>query len=157
MLRPIALLAATLLPLAAAPALAGPAETAFLQKLNANWVGQGSLVGAQSGRVACRIDISSGGQKLRYVGRCNIPDLAAQAFTGSITYNDSTRRYEVRTVGGTVAGVRRGNALTFTTSSSSASGSADSVMTLSPTSLVVDLTLTDRRQGTTTSHIVFSH
>ena len=54
MLRHIALLAATLLPFAAAPAFAGPAETAFLQKLNANWVGQGSLSGAQSGRVACR-------------------------------------------------------------------------------------------------------
>lgn len=156
MLRTATFIAATLVAVSTLPAFAGPAETAFLQKLNANWVGQGRLAGAQSGRIACRIDISSGSKNLRYIGRCNLPDIAAQAFTGSITYNDRSGSYEVRTLGGTVVGTRRGNALTFTTSSSSSAGTADSVMTLSPASLVVDLTLTDRRQGTTTSHIVFS-
>ena len=39
-------LTATLLALTAAPALAGPAETAFLQKLTANWTGRGKLTGA---------------------------------------------------------------------------------------------------------------
>lgn len=146
---------ATLIALTAAPALAGPAETAFLQKLTANWTGRGKLSGAQSGPVACRIVIT-GSQSLRYQGRCNIPDVAAQAFNGSITYNDRTRRYEARSIGGTVPGIRRGNSLIFTTKSSNLGGRSYSTMTLSPTSLVIDVSIIDKSGDKTTSRITFS-
>jgi hypothetical protein len=154
--RLFSVLVAGVLALSATPAFAGPAETAFLQKLTANWVGKGRLVGAQSGAVACRIVITAGGQSAKYQGRCTIPDMASQAFNGAITYNEKTRRYEVRSISGTVPGVKRGNSLVFTTKDSSMLGSSYSTMTISPSSLVVNFTMVDRHGEKTTSHITFS-
>ena len=154
--RLFSVLVAGVLALSATPAFAGPAETAFLQKLTANWVGKGRLVGAQSGAVACRIVITAGGQSAKYQGRCTIPDMASQAFNGAITYNEKTRRYEVRSISGTVPGGKRGNSLVFTTKDSSMSGSSYSTMTISPSSLVVNFTMVDRHGEKTTSHITFS-
>jgi hypothetical protein len=148
-------LAATLIAVTAAPVLAGPAETAFLQKLTANWTGRGKLSGAQTGPVACRIITTVGGQSLKYQGRCNIPDVAAQAFNGSITYNDRTKRYEARSLGGTVPGIRRGNSLLFTTKNSTMGGRAYSTMTLSPSRIIIDFSIIDRDGGKTTSTITF--
>lgn len=147
---------ATFVALAAAPAFAGPAETAFLQKLTASWTGHGKLSGAQSGPVACRIVTTAGGQNLKYQGRCNIPDVAAQAFNGSISYNDRLKRYESRSLGGTVPGIRRGNSLVFTTKSNTMGGRSYSTMTLSPSSIVIDFSIIDRDGGKTTSRITFS-
>ncbi|MBN9303742.1 MAG: hypothetical protein BGO82_15335 [Devosia sp. 67-54] len=152
----LSILTAALLAVSAMPAVAGPAETAFLQKLTANWVGKGKLVGAQSGPVACRIVITAGGQSAKYQGRCTIPDMASQAFNGAISYNDKTRRYEIRSISGTVPGVKRGNSLVFTTKDTSAAGSSYSTMTLSPASLSVNFTIIDRHGEKTTSHITFS-
>ena len=152
----LSVLFAALLGLSATPSFAGPAETAFLQKLTANWVGKGRLVGAQSGAVACRIDITGGGQSARYQGRCTIPDMASQAFNGAIFYNDSAKRYEVRSINGTVAGVKRGGSLVFTTKSSSLGGTYYSTMTLSPSSLSVHFTIVDKQGQKTTSTISFS-
>ena len=152
----LALLVTALLAVSAVPAVAGPAENAFLQRLTANWVGKGRLQGAQSGPVACRIVVSSGGQSAKYQGRCNIPDMASQAFNGAIFYNDKAKRYEARSVGGTVPGIKRGNTLVFTTKSSTMAGTSYSTMTISPTSLVVDFTLLDRDKQKTTSRITFS-
>ncbi len=105
--------------LGAAPAFAGPAETAFLQKLNSTWSGKGKLPGAESGAIACKIVFTAGGKSTKYQGRCNIPDMAQQAFSGSISYNDKAKRYEARSVGGTVPGVRKGDKLVFRSSSKS--------------------------------------
>ncbi|HVY51360.1 MAG TPA: hypothetical protein VHA07_07325 [Devosia sp.] len=149
-------LAATLIAAAAAPAFAGPAETAFLQKLTANWTGRGKLSGAQTGPVACRIVTSVGGQTLKYQGRCNIPDVAAQAFNGSIAYNDRLKRYEARSVGGTVPGIRRGNSLIFTTKSSTMGGRSYSTMTMSPSAIIIDFSIIDGHGDKTTSRITFS-
>jgi hypothetical protein len=149
-------LTATLLALTAAPALAGPAETAFLQKLTANWTGRGKLTGAQSGPVACRLVISGGGQSVKYQGRCTIPDMASQAFNGAISYNDKARRYEIRSISGSVPGIKRGNSLVFTTKDNSMQGSSYSTMTFSPTSLVINFTILDKKGNKTTSQISFS-
>ena len=159
MLRSVVLsvTAAALMALTAAPAFAGPAETAFLQKLTANWVGKGKISGPDGGPIACRIVITAGGQSAKYQGRCNIPDMAAQAFNGAIIYNDAKGRYETRTVGGTVPGIKRGNSLVFTTKNTSIAGTAYSTMTLSPSSLTVDFSLVDGKTGDkSSSHIVFS-
>ena len=152
----VSVVLAAALALSAAPAFAGPAETAFLQKLTANWTGKGRLVGAQTGPVACRIVITAGGQSAKYQGRCTIPDMASQAFNGAITYNDKAKRYEVRSVSGTVPGVKRGNSLVFTTKDSSMSGSYYSTMTMSPSSLSVNFTIIDKKGEKTSSVITFS-
>jgi hypothetical protein len=148
-------LAATLFAMTAAPAFAGPAETAFLQKLSASWTGRGSLAGAQTGPVACRIVTSVGGQSLKYQGRCSIPDVAAQAFNGTISYNDRLKRYEAHSLGGTVPGLRRGNSLVFTTKSSRMGARSYSTMTLSPSHIVIDFSIIDQDGGKTTSRITF--
>ena len=150
------LASAGLIGLTAAPAFAGPAETAFLQKLTANWTGRGKLNGAQSGPVACRMVISGGGQSVKDQGRCNIPDMATQAFNGAISYNDSAKRYEIKSISGNVPGIKRGNSLVFTTKDSSMGGSYYSTMTLSPASLVINFTIVDRQGEKTTSRITFS-
>lgn len=158
MFRKIALAgaAAAMIALTAAPSFAGPAETAFLQKLNSTWSGKGSLKGAETGPIACKIVFTAGGKSTKYQGRCNIPDMAQQAFSGSITYNDKTKRYEARSVGGVVPGVRKGDKLVFRSSSKNAGGTATSTMTISPGSLVVDFALVDKNGGKTTSRITFS-
>ncbi len=141
---------------AAAPALAGPSETAFLQRLNASWTGHGKLSGAESGPVTCRIVITSGGENARYQGRCSIPDAAAQAFNGSITYNDQLKRFESRSLSGTTVGVRRGDTLTFTNKSNSLAGRTYSTMALSPSSLVITFTIINQQGDKTTSTITFT-
>lgn len=153
----LSLAAAALLALTAAPAFAGPAETAFLQKLTASWTGRGKLSGPDGGPIACRIVISAGGQSAKYQGRCAIPDMATQAFNGAITYNDAKGRYEARTLGGVSVGTRRGNSLIFTDSQTTMAGVASSTMTMSPSSLVVDFSLTNSKTGErTSSHISFT-
>lgn len=147
--------AAAMLALAVVPASAGPAETAFLQKLSNTWSGKGQLRGAESGAIACKIVISSAKSSARYQGRCNIPDMAQQAFNGSISYNDKAKRYESRTSGGTVPGTRRGDRLVFTDSSRTMQGTAQSTMTISPSSLVVDFVLVNKSGERTTSKITF--
>ena len=147
---------ATVLALTAAPALAGPSETAFLQKLTANWTGRGKLTGAQSGPVACRLVISGGGQSVKFQGRCTIPDMASQAFNGAISYNDGAKRYEIRSISGSVPGIKRGNSLVFTTKDSSMQGTSYSTMTLSPLSLVMNFTIVDQKGNKTTSRVSFS-
>ena len=147
---------AVLLSISAAPAFAGPTETAFLQKLSANWVGKGKLTGAQTGAIACRIVITAGGKSAKFQGRCNIPDMAAQAFNGAISYNDAKKQYETRSVGGTVVGQKRGNSLVFTTTDRTMAGTSYSTMTISPSSLAVDFALVDKNGEKTTSHITFA-
>lgn len=152
----ISFVVAAMLALTAAPALAGPAETAFLQKLSNTWSGKGQLKGAETGPIACKVVITGGTKSTKFQGRCNIPDMAQQAFSGSITYNDKTKRYESRTAGGVVPGVRKGDRLVFTTSSKNMAGTSRSVMTISPSSLVIDFSLTTKKGEKTTSRVTFS-
>jgi hypothetical protein len=158
MLRKLAVagVTAAMIAITAAPSFAGPAETAFLQKLNSTWSGKGSLKGAESGPIACKIVFTAGGKSTKYQGRCNIPDMAQQAFSGSISYSDKNKRYESKSVGGTVPGVRKGDKLVFRSSSKNAGGTATSTMTISPNSLVVDFAIVDKKGGKTTSRITFS-
>lgn len=152
----LSVLTAALIALTAAPSLAGPAETAFLQKLSNTWQGKGRLQGASSGPIACKLVFTAGGKSTRYQGRCNIPDMAQQAFSGSISYNDKAGRYEARSLGKPVPGIRKGDRLVFRSSSKSVGGTATSTMTISPSSLVVDLAMVDKKGEKTTSRITFS-
>jgi hypothetical protein len=153
----LAAVAAAMIALTAAPAFAGPAETAFLQKLTNTWSGRGKLQGANSGPIACKIVITSGGKSTKFQGRCNIPDMAQQAFSGSISYNDKTKQYESRSSAGTVPGIRKGDTLVFRTTNRNMAGTATSTMSISPSSLVVDFSLVEKKSGEkTTSRITFS-
>ena len=153
----LAALAAAMIALTAAPALAGPTETAFLQKLSNTWSGKGSLKGANTGPIACKVVVTAGGKSTRFQGRCNIPDMAQQAFSGSISFNDKTGQYESRSATGTVPGIRKGNTLVFRTASRNLAGAATSTMSISPNSLIVDFSLVEKKTGDkTTSRITFS-
>lgn len=153
----LSILTAVTLALTAAPSFAGPAETAFLAKLSNTWSGKGNISGPDGGTIACKLVLTAGGQNLKYQGRCAIPDMAQQAFNGAISYNDKLKRYESRTTGKTVAGVRRGDKLVFTTSGKSMAGTAYTTMTIAANSLTIDFALVDSKTGDkSTSHIVFS-
>ena len=153
----LAAVAAAMIALTAAPAFAGPAETAFLQKLTNTWSGRGKLQGANTGPIACKIVITAGGKSTKFQGRCNIPDMAQQAFSGSISYNDKTKQYESRSGASTVPGIRKGDTLVFRTSNNNITGTATSTMSISPNSLVVDFALVEKKSGDkTTSRITFT-
>ncbi len=78
----------------AAPALAGPTEIAALEKYLGTWAGKGTLTGAQTQTVSCKMAISSGnGGKVNYTGRCQLSG-AQLSVTGTIAYVDANHRYE---------------------------------------------------------------
>ena len=83
--------------------------------------------------------------------------MAQQAFSGSISYNDKTKQYESRSGTGTVPGIRKGDTLVFRTTNRNLTGTATSTMSISPSSLVVDFALVEKKSGDkTTSRITFS-
>ena len=149
--------AVALVALTAAPAFAGPAETKFLQTIAGSWSGSGKLTGAQSGPINCKVVFKAANQKTSYQGRCNVPDIGAKSFSGGLTYNDAQKRYEIRSAGGSVPGVRRGNSLIFTTKSNSMGGTSYSTMTISASRMVIDFTIIDRKTNDkTTSRVTLS-
>ena len=152
-------LTAAVLALTAAPALAGPAETAFLQKLTANWTGRGKLTGAQSGAVACRLVISGGGQSVKYQGRCTIPDMATQAFNGAISYNDKAKRYEATSKGQVSVGAKSGSGVTFVLNLKDPMiGTGTSTLKIGASQIVTDTTInrTGPQAGSYTAHVVLT-
>lgn len=137
------------------PAVAGQAEANFLSRLAGSWSGSGKMVGGETGPISCRLVFKASGARLNYTGRCNVQDFGSQGFSGAITYNDSARRYEVRSTAGLVVGVRRGNSIVFTTKSRTIQGSAYSTMTLSPSAITIAFTFV-RDGEKTTSRVSFS-
>ena len=159
MLRSALLATATAatLSLMAAPAFAGPAETAFLARLAGTWTGSGKMTGEETGTAACKMVFRASTGSAKYTGRCNIRDIGAQGFSGSLVYNDARKRYEARAMGGSVAGIKRGNSVVFTTKSDSIAGSAYSTMTVSASRITIDFTIVNRStNGKTKAHITFS-
>lgn len=159
MLRTASILAALAVAatLGIAPASAGPAENAFLAKVAGTWTGNGKLTGAEAGPIACKIVFKASGAKLTYTGRCNVQDLGAQAFSGSISYNDAAKRYEARSGTTTVAGTKSGSSLVFTTKARTIAGNATSTMTISASRIVVDFTVVAARTSEkSASKITFS-
>jgi hypothetical protein len=142
----------------AAPVLGGPAETAFLTKLAGTWNGKGQLTGAQSGPIACKLVFkAASGGKVNYTGRCNVEDLGAQSFSGTLAYNDKKKAYEGRSSSFTIPGVKRGSSVVFTSKSNSLVGRTYSVMTVSASRITIDFSIVDAKGGEkTTSHITFT-
>jgi hypothetical protein len=149
--------AALLTVLSVAPAFAGASEAAFLNRLAGTWSGKGRLTGAESGPISCKLNFKAGSSRINYTGRCNVQDVGAQGFSGSIGYDDRAKHYIVYSANGSVIGVRRGNSIVFTTKTQTVSGSSYSTMTVSPSAISIDFTIVRSSSGEKTrSHINFS-
>lgn len=114
-----AIVLAGVLSAGALPALAGPAEIAALDKYLGTWNGKGTVSGAQSQAVTCKMALSHGnGGKLNYTGRCSLGG-AQLSVTGTIAYVDANHRYEaVMNSGiggfrGVAVGQRQGDKIVF--------------------------------------------
>lgn len=110
------LLAAT--PMAVAPAFAAPADVALLKSYIGSWKGRGTLVGAESESVVCRLSLSEGNsEKVNYSGRCSLAGTAL-AVNGTLAFNDAARRYEAAmssnvTFSGLAVGKKSGDSIVF--------------------------------------------
>jgi hypothetical protein len=114
-----AIMLAGVLSAGALPALAGPAEIGALDKYLGTWNGKGTLAGAQTQPVSCKMALSSGnGGKLNYTGRCSLGG-AQLSVTGTIAYSDTNHRYEavmnsgVGGFRGVAIGQRQGDKIVF--------------------------------------------
>jgi hypothetical protein len=103
---------------AAAPAFAGPNEVALLKSYIGEWRGRGTLVGAATETVVCRLSLSQGNQdKVNYSGRCTLAGTNLSV-AGTLAYIDAARRYEAAmtsnaTFSGIAVGQKRGSGLIF--------------------------------------------
>lgn len=104
--------------LPAAPVLAAPADIALLQSYIGNWRGRGTLEGANTETVVCRLALTQGNQdKVNYNGRCTLAGTQLSV-AGTIAYIDASRRYEAAmssnaTFNGIAIGQKRGSGLVF--------------------------------------------
>ncbi|KKB79762.1 hypothetical protein VW35_04440 [Devosia soli] len=101
-----------------APAFAGPAEVALLKSYIGEWRGRGTLVGASTESVVCRLSLTPGNQdKVNYNGRCTLAGTNLSV-KGTLAYVDASRRYEAAmtsnaTFSGIAVGQKRGGGLIF--------------------------------------------
>lgn len=113
MLRALAILLAV--SLAPIPALGGANEEAFLARIVGKWSGNGTITGTESGKLSCTAtfrDVSAG---VSFRVKCDIPELGAQSFSGTMSYNEDEKRYESKSPSGEVTiGKKEGNAVVFT-------------------------------------------
>lgn len=106
------------IPMAAAPAFAAPADVALLKSYVGSWKGRGTLVGADSEAVVCRLSLSDGNaDKVNYSGRCTLAGTSL-AVNGTLAYNEKSKRYEAAmtsnvTFSGLAVGKKSGNNIVF--------------------------------------------
>jgi hypothetical protein len=104
--------------LATAPAFAGPAEQALLKSYIGDWRGRGTLTGANTETVVCRLTLKPGNQdKVNYSGRCSLAGTQL-TMAGTMAYIEASKRYEAvmssnATFRGLAVGQKRGNTLIF--------------------------------------------
>ena len=103
---------------AAMPAAAAPADVALLKSYIGDWRGRGTLVGANTESVVCRLSLTQGNQdKVNYNGRCALAGTNLSV-AGTLAYVESARRYEAAmtsnaTFTGIAVGQKRGSGLVF--------------------------------------------
>lgn len=102
-----------------ATAQAGEAELALLSTYIGQWRGEGALVGGDKPEAfRCRLNVAKGNQqRINYTGRCTLVDTTL-SISGTIAYNDSTRRYEAAMSSnagftGMAIGQNRGSSISF--------------------------------------------
>lgn len=103
---------------AATPAFAAPADVALLKSYIGEWRGRGTLTGADTETVVCRLSLKAGnGDKVNYSGRCTLAGTNL-AINGTLAYVEASRRFEAAmtsnaTFSGIAVGQKRGNGLAF--------------------------------------------
>ena len=103
---------------ATAPALAGPAEVALLNSYVGDWRGRGTLTGANTETVVCRLSLTQGNDdKVNYNGRCTLAGTQLSV-AGTMVYVEASKRFEAAmssnaTFTGIAVGQKRGGGLVF--------------------------------------------
>jgi len=129
-----AVLFAALIAPVAAPAMAGPNEIAYLQRLVGTWTGKGKISGGDGG---------NDGRRKNFNGRCAVAGgSTSQSFSGRISYDDKQGAYVSSSQGNSVAGKKSGNTLTFATTMADLRGKGSTTMSLSPSSIKVQFKIT---------------
>jgi len=101
-----------------APAFAAQADIDFLKDYLGDWRGRGTLTGANTETVVCKLNLSSGNDtKINYAGRCVLAG-SNLAINGTLAYIDAKRRYEAVMTSnaaftGTAIGRKQGNGVVF--------------------------------------------
>lgn len=112
----VGLLIAT--PMVAAPAFAAKADVDLLKSYIGEWKGRGTLVGAESESVVCRLSLSEGNSdKVNYSGRCSLAGTSLSV-NGTLAYNDAKKQYEAAmtsnvTFSGLAIGKKQGDGIVF--------------------------------------------
>ena len=145
-MRPFLPLLAVSLALCASPAFAGAAEQAFLAKLAGTWTGTGQLTGDETGTVDCKLTLT-GKEKISFRGTCDAGKFGPQTYSGVLTFDDATKKYQARSNGETVIGVKSGNSVVFTTKMKTIAGTGNSVMKLSASTISIDVDLVRADSG----------
>ena len=103
---------------AATPAFAAPADVALLKSYIGEWRGRGTLTGADTETVVCRLSLKEGNRdQVTYSGRCTLAGTNL-SINGTLAYIDASRRFEAAmssnaTFTGLAIGQKRGNNLVF--------------------------------------------
>ncbi|MGV8954502.1 MAG: hypothetical protein ACOH2M_25625 [Cypionkella sp.] len=103
---------------AASPAVAAPADVALLKSYIGEWRGRGTLTGANTETVVCRLSLKPGNDdKVNYSGRCTLAGTTL-SINGTLAYVDASRRFEAAmtsnaTFSGIAVGQKRGSGLVF--------------------------------------------
>ena len=103
---------------ASAPALAAPADVALLKSYIGEWRGRGTLTGAETETVVCRLSLKEGNDdKVNYSGRCTLPAAICRS-TAPWPISTKSRRFEAAmtsnaTFSGIAVGQKRGNGVVF--------------------------------------------
>lgn len=102
----------------ATPAFAAPADVALLKSYIGEWRGRGTLTGADTETVVCRLSLKEGNSdKVNYSGRCTLAGTNL-AINGTLAYVEASKRFEAAmttnaTFTGIAVGQKRGNGLAF--------------------------------------------
>jgi hypothetical protein len=140
----------------AAPAFAGPAETALLKSYEGNWKGAGPLVGTETETVSCRMALTPGNDdKVNYSGRCAMAG-ANLSINGTLAYIEENHRYEGAMTSnvnfsGVAVGQKSNGGITFNLKSRGMQDNANieisAGITLLPGTITVDFKATDVATG----------
>jgi hypothetical protein len=100
------------------PAFAAKAEVELLKSYLGNWKGRGTLSGANTETVVCKLAITPGNaDKINYSGRCTLAG-SNLAINGTLAYIDEKGRYEAAmtsnaTFSGIAVGRKQGGGVVF--------------------------------------------
>jgi hypothetical protein len=102
----------------AGPAYAAAEDVALLKEYLGNWKGRGTLTGAETETVVCRLSMVDGNDdKVNYAGRCSLAGTTL-SINGTIAFIDASNRFEAAmtsnaTFTGTAIGRKRGKSIVF--------------------------------------------